>query len=420
MDKVNYLVGSKDLDTKGFKVFDEVALSFLETLSKEITTEPRARLYPDLMTLAFYLRKANLKALIEKIGSIKNRLGRGLTFHITPSNIPLNFAFSYVFSLLAGNANVVRLPSKDFPQVSLFIEIFRKLIDREEFAKIKSKTAFVRYPHESTANDYYSNLANTRMIWGGDETVELFKTFKTQPRCLDISFADRYSLALIDCKYLENIDDNALKQLAVNFYNDTYAIDQNACSSPKTVLWINSEGAEGDALKDKFYKALHDVVISKYELQDSVAVDKFTQLCVDAINLNETDRANSDDSTSDALDTSNTRPSIKFKNGMDNLIYRIALKDDLEGVKQLETLSFKAGYFYEANLSCLKTLIKLTNTKFQTLCVYGIDRQQVIDYLIENECTGIDRVVNIGRALDIDVNWDGFDLIRTLSREITL
>lgn len=72
------------------------------------------------------------------------------------------------------------------------------------------------------------------------------------------------------------------------------------------------------------------------------------------------------------------------------------------------------------HVSCLKTLIKLTNTKFQTLCVYGIDRQQVIDYLIENECTGIDRVVNIGRALDIDVNWDGFDLIRTLSREITL
>ena len=35
MDKVNFLVGSKDLDIKGFKVFDEVALSFLEILSKE-------------------------------------------------------------------------------------------------------------------------------------------------------------------------------------------------------------------------------------------------------------------------------------------------------------------------------------------------------------------------------------------------
>ena len=420
MDKVNFLVGSKDLDIKGFKVFDEVALSFLEILSKEITTDNRSRLYPDLITLAFYLRKANLKALIEKTGSVKNRLGRGLTFHITPSNIPLNFAFSYVFSLLAGNANVVRLPSKDFPQVSLFIELFKNVIDREEFAKIKAKTVFVRYPHESTANEYYSALCNTRMIWGGDETVALFKTFKTQPRCLDICFADRYSLALIDCKSLKNIDENALKQLAINFYNDTFAIDQNACSSSKTVLWINSEGADGNALKDKLYKALHDVVISKYELQDSVAVDKFTQLCVDAINLNYTENANCYNENAGTSISSNTTSSIKFKKGEDNLIYRIALKDDLEGVEQLETLSFKAGYFYEANLSCLKTLIKLTNTKFQTLCVYGIDRQQVIDYLIENECTGIDRVVNIGRALDIDVNWDGFDLIRTLSREITL
>lgn len=420
MDKVNFLVGSKDLDIKGFKVFDEVALSFLEILSKEITTDNRARLYPDLMTLAFYLRKANLKALIEKTGAVKNRLGRGLTFHITPSNIPLNFAFSYVFSLLAGNANVVRLPSKDFPQVSLFIEIFKKVLDREEFAKIKAKTAFVRYPHESSANEYYSNMANTRMIWGGDETVALFKTFKTHPRCLDISFADRYSLALIDCKSLENIEDSALKQLAVNFYNDTFAIDQNACSSPKTVLWIKSDGAEGNALKDKFYKALHEVVISKYELQDSVAVDKFTQLCVDAINLNNTNNTDKANCVDSKVWTSNTTPSIKFEKGEDNLIYRIALKDNLEGVEQLESLSFKAGYFYEANLSSLEPLLKLTNTKFQTLCVYGIDKEQVIDYLIENGCTGIDRVVNIGRALDIDVNWDGFDLIRTSSREITL
>ena len=213
---------------------------------------------------------------------------------------------------------------------------------------------------------------------------------------------------------------NALKQLAVNFYNDTFAIDQNACSSPKTVLWIKSDGAEGNALKDKFYKALHEVVISKYELQDSVAVDKFTQLCVDAINLNNTNNTDKANCVDSKVWTSNTTPSIKFEKGEDNLIYRIALKDNLEGVEQLESLSFKAGYFYEANLSSLEPLLKLTNTKFQTLCVYGIDKEQVIDYLIENGCTGIDRVVNIGRALDIDVNWDGFDLIRTSSREITL
>ena len=125
MEQVNYLIGSQDIDVKGFKVFDEVILNFLETLSNAISKDVRARNYPDLMTLAFYLRKANLKAIVEKTGNLQNRLGRGLTFHIAPSNIPLNFAFSYVFSLLAGNANVVRLPSKDFPQTDLFLEIFK-------------------------------------------------------------------------------------------------------------------------------------------------------------------------------------------------------------------------------------------------------------------------------------------------------
>lgn len=411
MEQVNYLIGSQDIDVKGFKVFDEVILNFLETLSNAISKDVRARNYPDLMTLAFYLRKANLKAIVEKTGNLQNRLGRGLTFHIAPSNIPLNFAFSYVFSLLAGNANVVRLPSKDFPQTDLFLEIFNKVIDKVEFSKIKAKTAFLRYPHESTANEYYSSICNTRMIWGGDNTVALFKSFKTSPRCLDICFADRYSLALIDTNALKDIDESALKQLAQNFYNDTFAIDQNACSSPKTIFWLNGKGDDGKALKEKFYKAVHEVVLAKYELQDSVAVDKFTHLCEDAINLN---------CHYDCNEVHQADPVIKFEKGIDNLIYRVALKDNLEGTEKLENLSFKAGYFYESNIDCIDPLLNLVNTKFQTLTVFGIDKQQVIDYLIENECTGIDRVVNIGRALDIDVNWDGFDLIRTLSRQICL
>ena len=47
------------------------------------------------------------------------RIGLGSIFHITPSNVPLNFAYSFAFGLLTGNSNLVKLPSTDFKQTLL-------------------------------------------------------------------------------------------------------------------------------------------------------------------------------------------------------------------------------------------------------------------------------------------------------------
>ena len=35
-----------------------------------------------------------------------------MIFHITPSNIPTNFAYSFIFGLLTGNSNIVKVPTK--------------------------------------------------------------------------------------------------------------------------------------------------------------------------------------------------------------------------------------------------------------------------------------------------------------------
>ena len=41
-----------------------------------------------------------------------------------------------------------------------------------------------------------------------------------------------------------------MKILAQNFYNDTYAVDQNACSSPHLMLW---KGKSKIIAKKKFW-----------------------------------------------------------------------------------------------------------------------------------------------------------------------
>ena len=86
--------------------FDDCVVRFLGDLSSTLLKSPLVRQFPDLSAFAFYIRKANLQKLQAALALERGRLGRGLCFHVAPANIPINFAFSWVFSLLAGNANI--------------------------------------------------------------------------------------------------------------------------------------------------------------------------------------------------------------------------------------------------------------------------------------------------------------------------
>ena len=91
-----------------------------------------------------------------------------------------------------------------------------------------------------------SLTCNARVIWGGNETINNLKNFKISERSIDITFADRYSFCIINQSKLEQLSDFEFKNLIQKFYNDTYAVDQNACSSPHLIIWFgkNSKGLE--------------------------------------------------------------------------------------------------------------------------------------------------------------------------------
>ena len=120
-DKIDVLVGKiSNLDiTSPQKPFFKDALQFLGELSEEILADKEAKLFPDVISFGFWCRKSNLFKLSEEYLKISNRLGLGVVFHITPTNVPVNFAFSYAFSILAGNSNIVRVPSKNFKQIEI-------------------------------------------------------------------------------------------------------------------------------------------------------------------------------------------------------------------------------------------------------------------------------------------------------------
>ena len=130
--EVEYLVPlHPDLESifasKSFEPFCDEVMAFLQNLSATLLKDTAVKNYPDVISFAFWCRTGSLRAMKEHHNRQPLQLGRGVVFHIAPSNVPVNFAYSLIAGLLAGNANVVRVPSQDFPQVEIICAALRQL-----------------------------------------------------------------------------------------------------------------------------------------------------------------------------------------------------------------------------------------------------------------------------------------------------
>ena len=100
-----------------------------------------------------------------------------------------------------------------------------------------------------------------------------------------------------------------------------------------------------------------------------------------------------------------------------NNIYILDYKDDK---KVIEDIRGNNGIFYQLNLKNLSELSKYITKKCQTMTYFGFNKNELQNFVLSNNLEGLDRIVPIGKALDIDFNWDGYDLIKTLSRVIAI
>lgn len=390
MKNVEYLTDTEEVAKNPLRAYSDEVIEFISELSSRIMKSPLMRAFPDLGALGFWCRKGNILKLKENCPEANFRLGRGICFHVAPSNIPMSFAFSYMFALLAGCSNIVRLPSKKYAQTEATIEIMREVL--KNHPEIDHRTAFIRYPANNAITEEFSMLADARMIWGGDQTVNNIRSLRIRPKCIDIAFSDRYSFCIIDGDSVIATDESRMLRLAEDFYNDTYLMDQNACSSPQIICWKN----DSNEARNKFWGAVYNLAKKKYELQAAVCVDKYTQSCEDAID--------------------------KYENILriiheDNLLYRVEIK---ELIPEIEEYRGKGGYFYEYALRNIDDIASVITEKFQTITWFGLDPEDIRKVVLSKNLRGIDRITPIGKAMDIGVIWDGYDLVRMLSRIVNV
>jgi hypothetical protein len=384
------------MDVEKFKMspanqlFAEDSVAFLNALSKEITKDPQIRNFPEVATFAFFCRKANILRIKKNYENEETiRLGRGIVFHIAPSNVPVNFAYSLLCGILSGNVNIVRVPSKDFEQVAIIINAIERLSHIIDFHSVIEKIALVRYDRNSSATDFFSSFCDVRVIWGGDETIDQIRKSIIPARSFDVTFADRYSICIINAK--EYLLGSNYEQVAQDFYNDTYLFDQNACTAPHMVNWFGTKENVQKA-KNIFWTELYKVVVQKYgSVQPVIAVDKLTTLYNQAVNSDGTRQ-------------------IKTT---DNLLWRVELESL---TTDLEKYRCSSGYFLEYHSNSLSELVPIINRKYQTMAYYGFDRYELNKFVLKEKLSGIDRIVPIGQTSSFSVIWDGFDMIKTLSR----
>ena len=214
------------------------------------------------------------------------------------------------------------------------------------------------------------------------------------PHAVELCFPDRWSLAVFSQRAFSALTPEERGALAHRFYNDTYQMDQNACSSPQLVLWLEDGG--DPACRGRWWEAVAAEAAERYPFGPFQAARKLERLCLCAMTMEE--------------------PAVvAVERYQGNLLY-VAQLAGLSG--NLPSLAGGFGLFFEADLPSLEALAPLLPPKAQTLVCGGLEPAEVAALLARAGARGVDRVVPLGQALEMDTVWDGRDLIAALSRII--
>ncbi len=376
--------------------FGPVQQSFAAALSRQLTTSPATRAHPELVSLGFWLRAANVARLAQAFAAAhagRVHLPRGLVFHVAPSNVDTIFVYSWFVSLLCGNRNVLRISSRESAQTSALLDVLRGLLAQPEWREIATRTLVVRYGHEAEITQDLCARCDMRVVWGGDATIAALRAFPLAPHATELAFANKFSCSVIDAASLLACDPAALERLGQAFYNDAYWFGQMACSSPRMVFWLGTDDAVREAAL-RFWPAVGRA-LDAHETQIAPADSVSKEVAVDSLAIEQ---------AGVRIDTHDPRMTLAW----------------MTSARIRDELHCGAGLFHETRIDSIAELQPHLTRKVQTVSQFGVSPEQWREFLAGALPRGIDRIVPIGQALDFGPVWDGFDLIASFLREVTI
>ena len=365
--------------------FSKVQISFLTGLSLEILNRAESRRFPDLITFGYFIRPASIEGYFSSRQNSNNFMatGVGSALHVAPSNIPINFAFSWLFGFIAGCKNLVRLPSNESEQIKLFLEAFEKVSSLPEFAEIKKTNYFFRSERESAVLDSLVPLVDALLVWGGDSTVEYFRALVKSPNVRQIFFPSRQSSMILKARgVLDVLESQTQMGFLRSLYNDTFLTDCNACSSPSKIFFVGDESDCTKASSLLFSK------LDEYVIASNRSIPIVPRMM-------------------DSLSSLESSPEWGEAKAHGLSVREFRFKDGQTSLKR----PLRFGAFLVKNLTAVGEVTLHLSKDEQTIIHWGFTDVEVSD-LGHRLCLGgtnATRLVPIGSALDMGFFWEGRD-----------
>lgn len=173
--------------------------------------------------------------------------------------------------------------------------------------------------------------------------------------------------------------------------NDAYGFKQQACSSPRLVVWVGTPG-DAERASDLFC----------CELERKLAGRDFGITASDEMLKKWASFAMA------------MRGQVEARRWHSNALTVMKLK----GSSRDETYLRGAGSFGEIEITSLDDLQHLFGPRDQTVAHYGFDPAAVREFARGLNGRGIDRFVPLGQALSFQRFWDGYDLLAEFTKRV--
>lgn len=367
--------------------FADDVVELCSRFAQRLISDPVARVHPELMTLGFFMRKTELMKMKREFEAGGRpdvvRVPHGLVFHVPPANVDTLFVYSWLWSVLAGNSNLVRLSSRGSPVTDHLCDLLSAELERPDMAGPRARVAMVQYPHDDAITAAISARAGLRVIWGGDASIAAIRRAPLQPYARDLTFADRWSLLALGAEAVASLHDTGIEQLAERVFNDVFWFDQLGCASPRLCLWIGERPLVSEA-RARLWPAVAQVAASRgYRPEVSARLGR--ELFIHRAILDGPVIARTD-----------FGPALA--------VLRV---DRLDGLRRDHP---GMGLLFEASAPALASIERWIDRKDQTLTHFGLSRQDLLGLAERLGGRGLDRIVPVGQALHLARFWDGYDL----------
>ncbi|MBR7831786.1 gamma-glutamyl phosphate reductase [Actinospica durhamensis] len=371
---------------------DERVLDFLDALSHELLRPRLVRRHPELAPLGFFLRRSRLAQWTRATdGAADLRVPRGIVFHIPPANVSTLLAYPWALSMLAGNANVIRLSTRGSAATDELLGVLRETV-RQADPAVRASQLVVSYGHDDEVTAALSAACHLRLMWGGDQTIDRLRRFALAPGARDLPMPERSSLCVVSAATWQGTDEAGRTAVVEGFYNDAYWYGQAACASPLTICWIGPDGQAARAGAD-FVDRLEALVAQR---RPQIDVEMAVEKRVATYGLAVTASARSVGFRGNALAVVSLSPGRLLESWCGTGTFGLACFPDLDALAPLIT------------------------RRHQTIGHFGFERDTLLAFARRLAGRGVDRLVPVGEALAFERVWDGYDLLYECSKAVTV